>query len=72
LQKLALAVGWDDPAEGTRLAEWALGLIEPEREPRLELASRHALIWLLNDLPSLVGEQVLAEGNDVKILDRDT
>jgi hypothetical protein len=49
LQQLALAVGWDDPAKGTGLAERALGLIEPGREPRLELASRHALIWFLND-----------------------
>ena len=49
LQQLALAVGWDDPVKGTQLAERALGLIEPGREPRLELASRHALIWFLND-----------------------
>jgi tetratricopeptide (TPR) repeat protein len=49
LQKLALAVGWEDPVEGTRCAERALALIEPGRQPRIELASRHALIWFLND-----------------------
>ena len=49
LEQLAQAVGWDDPAKGVRLAERALGLIEPGREQGLELASRHALIWFLND-----------------------
>jgi tetratricopeptide (TPR) repeat protein len=49
LQKLALAIGFDDPAEGAALAERALVLIDPGREPRLDLAARHALIWFLND-----------------------
>jgi hypothetical protein len=49
LQKLSLAVGWENPAAGIHFAERALALIEPGREPRLELASRHALIWFLND-----------------------
>lgn len=49
LEQLAQAVGWDDPAKGVRLAERALGLIEPGREQGLELATRHALIWFLND-----------------------
>ena len=48
-EQLAQAVGWDDPAKGARLAERALGLIEPGREQGLELAARHALIWFLND-----------------------
>ena len=59
-----MAVGWDDTAKGTRLAERALGLNEPGWEQRLDLASRHALIWFLNDLPSLVGEGVLARGRE--------
>jgi tetratricopeptide (TPR) repeat protein len=49
LQKLALAVGHDDPAQGVEIAERALALVEPGREPRLELAARHLLIWFLND-----------------------
>jgi tetratricopeptide (TPR) repeat protein len=49
LQKLARAVGHDDPAQGVALADRALGLIEPGSEPLLELAARHVLIWFLND-----------------------
>jgi tetratricopeptide (TPR) repeat protein len=49
LQKLALAIGFEDPPEGAALAERALVLIDPGREPRLDLAARHALIWFLND-----------------------
>jgi hypothetical protein len=49
LQKLALAVGHDDPQAGVSLAERALALVEPGREPRAELAARHALVWFLND-----------------------
>jgi hypothetical protein len=49
LQKLALAVGFEDPPAGVALAERALTLIEPGREPRAELAARHALIWFVND-----------------------
>jgi hypothetical protein len=49
LQKLALAVGHDNPAQGVRIAEQALELITPGREPRVELAARHLLIWFLND-----------------------
>jgi hypothetical protein len=49
LQKLALAVGHDDPPQGVEIAERALALVDPGREPRLELAVRHLLIWFLND-----------------------
>jgi tetratricopeptide (TPR) repeat protein len=49
LQKLALAIGYEDPPQGVAMAERALELIDPAREPRLELAARHALIWFLND-----------------------
>jgi hypothetical protein len=49
LQKLARAVGHEDPAQGVALADRALALIEPGREPLLELAARHVLIWSLND-----------------------
>jgi hypothetical protein len=49
LQKLARAVGHEDPAQGVVLADRALALIEPGREPLLELAARHVLIWSLND-----------------------
>jgi hypothetical protein len=49
IQKLALVVGHDDPALGADLAEQALELIDPVREPRCELAARHALAWFLND-----------------------
>jgi hypothetical protein len=49
LQKLALAVGYDDPPQGVEIAEQALALVEPGREPRVELAARHLLVWFLND-----------------------
>jgi tetratricopeptide (TPR) repeat protein len=49
LQKLALAVGYEDPGRATGLAETALELLDPGREPRLDLATRHALAWFLND-----------------------
>jgi hypothetical protein len=49
LQRLALVVGHDDPAQGVGLAERALELIDPVREPRSELAARHSLVWFLND-----------------------
>jgi tetratricopeptide (TPR) repeat protein len=49
LQKLALAVGHDDPRQGVAIAERALALVDPGREPRVELAARHILIWFLND-----------------------
>ncbi len=49
LQKLARAIGYQDPAQGIALADRALALIDPGREPLLELASRHVLIWFLND-----------------------
>jgi tetratricopeptide (TPR) repeat protein len=48
-QRLALALGHEDPAAGVAAAERALMLIDPGREPQLELAARHALIWFLND-----------------------
>jgi len=49
LQKLARAVGYDDPAQGVALADRALALVDPGTEPLLELAARHVLIWFLND-----------------------
>jgi tetratricopeptide (TPR) repeat protein len=49
LQKLAWALGYEDPPLGAEMAEHALAIIDPGREPRLDLAARHALIWLLND-----------------------
>jgi tetratricopeptide (TPR) repeat protein len=49
LQKLARAVGYEDPVRGVALSDRALALIEPGREPLLELAVRHVLIWSLND-----------------------
>jgi hypothetical protein len=49
LQKLARAVGHEDPAQGVALADRALALIEPGSEPLLELAARHVLSWFLND-----------------------
>jgi hypothetical protein len=49
LQKLALAVGHDDPPQGVEIAEQALALVDPGREPRLELGARHLLISFLND-----------------------
>ncbi len=49
LKRLALVVGHDDPAQGAGLAQRALDLIDPVREPRCELAARHALVWFLND-----------------------
>ncbi|HEY6323977.1 MAG TPA: hypothetical protein VJA16_20735, partial [Thermoanaerobaculia bacterium] len=49
IQPAALAGGHDDPAQGVEIAERALALVEPGREPRLELAVRHLLIWFLND-----------------------
>jgi tetratricopeptide (TPR) repeat protein len=49
LQKLAVAIGQDDPAQGAEIAERALALVEAGRDPRLELAARHTLIWFLND-----------------------
>ncbi len=49
LQRLALVLGHDDPAQGAGLATRALELIDPVREPRCELAARHALVWFLND-----------------------
>jgi tetratricopeptide (TPR) repeat protein len=49
LQKLALAVGYADSPKGAALAKRALALIDPSREPQLELAARHAYIWFLND-----------------------
>jgi hypothetical protein len=49
LQKLALVLGHDDPAQGAALARRALELIDPVREPRCELAARHSLAWFLND-----------------------
>jgi hypothetical protein len=51
LQKLALAVGHDDPAQGVEIAERALALVEPGRDPRLELAARHLLICGINVVP---------------------
>ena len=49
LQRLALALGYEDPAQGVAAAERALAILDPGREPRLVLAARHALIWFLND-----------------------
>jgi tetratricopeptide (TPR) repeat protein len=49
LQQLAVAVGHQNPVEGIAIAERALALVEPGREPRLELGARHLLIWFLND-----------------------
>jgi hypothetical protein len=49
LGKLALVVGHDNPAQGAGLAQRALDLLDPAREPRCELAARHALVWFLND-----------------------
>ena len=49
LQKLALATGYIDPAHGVALAGRALALIDPIRQPRLDLGIRHVLIWFLND-----------------------
>jgi hypothetical protein len=48
LQKPALVVVHDDPSQGAGLAERALDLIDPVREPRCA-AARHALVWFLND-----------------------
>jgi hypothetical protein len=59
LHKLARAVGYDHPAHGAVLARRALALIEPAREPRLELAARHGLVWFLNDCGR--GDQALDE-----------
>jgi hypothetical protein len=49
LQKLARAIGHEDPAHGAALAQRATALVEPGREPLLELAGRHLLSWFLND-----------------------
>ena len=49
LQKLAFAVGHENPAQGVAMAERALELIDAGREPRLDLVARHLLIWFLND-----------------------
>lgn len=49
LHQLALAVGFEHPQRGARLARRALALIDPAADPRLDLAARHALIWFLND-----------------------
>jgi hypothetical protein len=59
LHQQARAVGFDDPARGAALARRALALIEPAREPRLDLAARHGLVWFLNDSGS--GAQALDE-----------
>jgi tetratricopeptide (TPR) repeat protein len=49
LQRLARVIGHEDPAQGVALAERALALIEPGRDPLLDLAALHVLIWSLND-----------------------
>jgi len=49
LQKLAIAVGHDDPAQGAAIAERAVALVAGGSDPRLELAACHTLTWLLND-----------------------
>ena len=49
LQKLAIAVGHDDPTQGAAIAERAVALVEGGSDPRLELAACHTLTWLLND-----------------------
>lgn len=43
------ALGHLDPARGIELVQGALALIDPLREPRLEICARHNLIWFLND-----------------------
>lgn len=49
LLKQSEALGHLDPARGVDLVQSALALIDPAREPRLEICARHNLIWFLND-----------------------
>jgi len=49
LLKESEALGHLDPARGVELVQAALALIDPVREPRLEICARHNLIWFLND-----------------------
>lgn len=49
LLKLADSLGHIEPGKGIQAAQEALALIDPSREPRLDLCGRHALTWFLND-----------------------
>jgi tetratricopeptide (TPR) repeat protein len=49
LLKLADSLGHIEPGRGIQVAQEALALIDPSREPRLDLCGRHALAWFLND-----------------------
>jgi hypothetical protein len=49
LQKLALAIGFEHPAQGVATAQRALALVDGGREPDAELAARHTLSWFLTD-----------------------
>ncbi len=49
LSRLALAIGHERPSAGAASAQRALALTEPGRDVHLDLATRHALIWFLND-----------------------
>lgn len=47
LLKQSDAIGSVDPLRGVELAQNALALIDPVREPRLEVCARHNVIWFL-------------------------
>jgi tetratricopeptide (TPR) repeat protein len=47
--KLGTTVGYLDPARGIADIQTGLSLINPVREPRLELCAHHDLAWLLTD-----------------------
>ncbi len=49
LQQMGDAIGHVDPARGIRHIQHALELINPAREPRLELCAQHDLAWFLAD-----------------------
>jgi tetratricopeptide (TPR) repeat protein len=47
--KLGTTVGYLDPARGIAHLQRGLSLINPVREPRLELCAQHDLAWFLTD-----------------------
>lgn len=50
LLQMSTSIGYIDPAQGLAYLSSALPLIEPGREPRLELCGQHDHAWLLNTL----------------------
>jgi tetratricopeptide (TPR) repeat protein len=49
LLQMGDAIGHSDPGQGIAYIRQALSLLDPVREPRLELSAQHDLAWFLND-----------------------